>query len=460
MPDEIVLPARGWRPRGHQDSLWRYLKRGGKRAYAIWHRRAGKDDIALNHTACSIFERVGTYWHMLPEAAQARKAIWDAVDPHAHMRRIDMAFPVELRETTREQDMLIRFKNGSTWQVLGSDNYNSLVGSPPVGVVFSEWALAHPAAWAYLRPILKENGGWAVFITTPRGRNHAYDMFREHEHEEDWFVERLGADQTGALTADELEKERRDYIADFGIDVGEALYRQEYLCDWSAAVLGSYWGRELSDLERFGRIGEVPHEPLVPVYTAWDLGVGDSTAIWWFQVAGSEIRIIDFYQSHGVGLDHYAKVIRGKPWGMPAADFVPHDAKVREWGNKGRTRIEAMLEEKLSPRLVTDHKLQDGINAARRTLPHCWFDAERCAKGLEALRQYHADWDEKARTFRDMPKHDWTSHAADAFRYLAMCWREAKAAPPPPAKGKSLREMTWNDLMDAHRAQSGAGVRV
>lgn len=437
--------------------LWRYLENGGKRAIEIAHRRWGKDDVALHRAACAAFERVGTYWHMLPEAAQARKAIWDAVDPHQGKRRIDIAFPLETRETTKEQEMMIRFKNGSTWQVVGSDNYNSLVGSPPVGVVFSEWALAHPAAWAYLRPILLENGGWALFITTPRGRNHAFEMFTGAEGDPVWFADRSPASKTGRFQPIELDQERREYVSQFGEDVGDALFRQEYECDWSAATLGAYWGREMADAERLGRIGMVPYEPSLPVFTTWDLGIGDSTAIWWFQVAGQEIRVIDYYESHGVGLDHYAKVIKAKPYGMPAADFVPHDAKVRELGT-GRTRVETLAALGLRPRLVPAHKLQDGINAARKALARCWFDA-KCGKGLEALRQYHADWDEKTRSFRDQPKHDWTSHAADSFRYLAMSWREARPEPAAKPKGKTLREMTWNDLMEA-RKQEVEGTRV
>ena len=172
----ISLPN-NWQPRDYQRPAWDYLEKGGKLAYVIAHRRWGKDDIALHWTACAAFDRVGTYWHLLPQASQARKAVFEAINPHTGLRRIDEAFPRELRETTRENEMFIRFKNGSTWQVVGSDNYDSLVGSPPVGVVMSEWALAKPQAWAYLRPILKENGGWAAFITTPRGRNHCHRMF-------------------------------------------------------------------------------------------------------------------------------------------------------------------------------------------------------------------------------------------------------------------------------------------
>jgi hypothetical protein len=174
----IRLPHNNWRPRPYQQDLWKYLEKNGKRAVAIWHRRAGKDEVCLHWSAVAAHTRVGVYWHMLPEANQARKAVWDAVNPHSGLRRINEAFPRELRESTRETDMAIRFKSGSLWQLVGSDNYNSLVGSPPVGVVFSEFALADPSAWGYLRPILAENNGWALFITTPRGRNHASTFYR------------------------------------------------------------------------------------------------------------------------------------------------------------------------------------------------------------------------------------------------------------------------------------------
>src|SRR5215475_7704425 len=180
------LPAGGWQPRAYQRKLWDYLERGGKRAVAIWHRRAGKDEICLHWAAVAAHQRVGVYWHMLPEQAQARKAIWDAVNPWTGQRRINEAFPRELRESTRETDMAIRFRSGSLWELVGSDNYNSLVGSPPIGVVFSEYALADPSAWGYLRPILAENGGWSLFITTPRGRNHASTFYEAARADDTW----------------------------------------------------------------------------------------------------------------------------------------------------------------------------------------------------------------------------------------------------------------------------------
>ncbi len=431
---EIDLPAGGWEPRKYQRTLWSYLERGGrggKRAIAIWHRRAGKDELALHAAACSAMERPATYWHMLPEAAQARKAIWDALNPHTGRRRIDEAFPLELRETTREQEMFIRFKNGATWQVVGSDNFNSLVGSPPWGVVMSEYALANPAAYAYLSPILRENGGWFLAITTPRGKNHAHRMVANARTNRNWFAEVLPAGKTGVFTPDQLAEERADYRANFGEDMGDALFEQEYNCSFDAAIMGAYWAAELTVADREGRITRVPVEPSLQVHTAWDLGVGDATAIWFWQLAGREIRVVDYYASHSQGLEHYAAVIKEKGY-RPGDDWVPHDAKVRELGS-GRSRIETMLRAGLRPRLVPDHTLEDGINAARQTIPRCWFDGGRCLDGIEALKSYRRKWDEKNRRFSDTPLHDWASDPADAFRYLSMAWRELAVAKPTAA---------------------------
>ena len=444
---KVRLPHNGWTPRPHQRDLWNYLEDGGTRAVAIWHRRAGKDEVALHHMAVAAHQKIATYWHMLPEAAQARKAIWEAVNPGTGIRRIDEAFPQSLRAATREQEMFIRFKSGSTWQVVGSDNYNSLVGSPPHGVVFSEWALANPSAWGYISPIVRENGGWAMFITTPRGKNHAYSML-ETARREGWYHEVLSADKTGVFGADQLDEERRELVGIYGSDMGNALFEQEYMCSFEAAILGSYWGAEMAEAERAGRIGDVEVEPGLPVHTAWDLGVGDDTVIWFWQMVGREIRVVDYYAAHSQGLEHYAAIIREKGY-RPGDDFVPHDAKVRELGT-GRSRVETMVRAGLRPRLVADHKLDDGINAARQTIPRCWFDASRCAVGLEALKAYRRKWDEQKKTFSDGPLHDWASHSADGFRYLSMAWRElAGSVRPEPSRivsVGSLNSMRMNDL--------------
>ena len=432
----IRLPAGGWKPRDSQRKLWGFLERGGRRAVELAHRRWGKDEVALHRSAVVLHERVGNVWHCLPLFAQARKTIWTAVNPHTGIRRIDEAFPQELRALTNEQEMFIRFLNGSTWQVIGSDTYNHLVGASVNGVVFSEWALANPSAWAFIAPILAENDGWALFITTPRGRNHAkttYDMARGNPG---WFAEVSTVADTG-FPLEIVEAQREEYRSIYGTDAGDALIEQEYWCSFEAAILGSYWGKELVAAEREGRIRKVDADPNIPVDTVWDLGVGDSTSIWFFQMAGAEIHIVDFYEASGYGIEHYANIKREKRYNY-GVDYVPHDAKQRSFTSSGRDgkakqRIEVMIECGLRPVLVPDHKVIDGINAARQTLPRCWFDEGRCENGLEALRQYQAEWDDDKKVFRDRPLHNWASHAADSFRYLSIAWKQrapAKLAVP------------------------------
>ena len=233
----VTLPNE-WRPRHYQMPLWRYLENGGKRAIAIWHRRAGKDDLCLHWTAVSAMMKPGTYWHMLPEYAQARKAIWTAINPHTGKRRIDEAFPQAIRATTNEAEMFIRFKNGATWQVVGSDRYNTLVGSGVAGLVFSEWALAKPEAWGYLEPMVNESGGWALFITTPRGRNHAVSMYESALAKPGWHSELLTPRETLAFTEDQLETARQSSIELYGEDAGNAIFDQEYWCSFDVAVEG------------------------------------------------------------------------------------------------------------------------------------------------------------------------------------------------------------------------------
>ena len=362
-------------------------------------------------------QRVGVYWHMLPQADQARKAIWDAVNPDTSKRRIDEAFPREIRDSTRETDMFIRFRNGSSWQVVGSDNFNSLVGSPPIGVVFSEWSLADPQAWAYLRPILLENNGWALFIFTPRGRNHAHKTLLTAQSEPGWFGEVLTVEQTKRFTAEQLEAERRELVAQYGQEFGEAAFQQEYYCSFDAAIVGAYYARLISTAEAEKRVTAVPWEPGVLVHTAWDLGIGDSTAIWFCQQVGREVRLIDYYEASGVGLDHYVKILREKPY-VYGEHVLPHDAEAKELGT-GKTRTEMLRSLGIKGRVIPQQSVDDGINAVRMLLPRCWFDKTRCERGLEALRQYRCDFDDRLKTFRPRPLHDWTSHAADAFRYLA-----------------------------------------
>ena len=439
------LPYKGWRPRAKQMDAWRYMERGGLHAELIWHRRFGKDEVCLHRAAVAAFERPATYWHMLPMANQARKAIWTAINPHSGIRRIDEVFPRELRETTLENDMMIKFKNGSTWQVVGSDNYNSLVGSPPAGVVYSEWALANPAARAYLRPILKENKGWQLFITTPRGKNHAYQTFTAAQSNPDAFTQKLSVVDTGVFSSAEIAAERKLYMDDFGDDAGDALFRQEYLCDWDAATLGAYYGHEMSAALVQGRITDVEYDPSLKVHTAWDLGWSDDLAIWFFQVHLGEIRLLRYYGTNHETPEETAAYLHGLGYSY-GDHWMPHDARPKTYASGGRSVIEQFFAMGIRGRIVPSLSIQDGIQASRKALPNCWFDETLCADGIGALREYHRAYDAERKIFSQKPvdKH-WSKHGADAFRMLAIAYREMRPE-PKPAPPRFLNELTANEV--------------
>lgn len=228
---EILLPNR-WDPRPYQLKAWEYMMDGGRYAVLAWHRRAGKDDFSLSYTSVSAIRDVGMYWHCLPEYGQGRKAIWDAVDAHSKERRITRAFPREiLSSDPRDKDMFIRFKGGSSWQVAGSDSYNKLVGAGTRGLVFSEFALADPSAWDYMQPMIEESGGWAMFISTVRGRNHFYQLGEYAKKDPEWFYQCLTVDDTGVFTQSQLDKILAQLKTRWGDDLGEAIFRQEYYND-------------------------------------------------------------------------------------------------------------------------------------------------------------------------------------------------------------------------------------
>lgn len=403
------------------------MEAGGKLAYLVWHRRSGKDEIALNRQAVAAHQRIGTYWHMLPQAAQARKAIWDAIDETTGKRRIDQAFPKEIREATRENEMFIKFKCGSTWQVLGSDNYDAFVGSPPVGITFSEWALAKPQAWAYVRPILANNNGWASFITTPRGRNHAARMYDSLKNDKDAFVQRLTAEDTKVFSSEQLDKELRGYVSDYGDTQGRALFDQEYMCSFDSALLGAIFAKELQRARDFGRIGVTPYVPSKLVNTAWDIGYGDNTAIWFWQNISGEVRLIDYYETNNEPYTHYLAHLKSKGYNYDTA-WLPHDADA---GNSaalasGKTIAQLVRDNGFRVQIAPKLSLEEGINAARLLLQRAYFDEKRCAPGIEALQNYRWDFNERLGENKSKPVHDWASHGSDAFRYLAVSLRDEK----------------------------------
>lgn len=417
---KIQLPNQ-WTAKPHQRGFFRYMEGGGKRYVGVWHRRAGKDTSALNWTAEAAMQRVGTYWHMLPTLAQARKAVWDGINS-ASQRVIDQVWPKVLRGKVRNDEMKMELVNGSIWQCVGSDNYNSLVGTNPVGVVFSEWSLTDPRAWDYVRPILAENGGWAVFIYTPRWKNHGWDILEVAKQNEDWRWEVLDVETTGIVSRTTIEQERRSGMS-------EEMVRQEYYCSFEAPNTGSYYGRLIEELQREGQIGRVPYEPSLGVHTWWDLGMDDCTSIWFTQSMGFEHRVIDYYENSGEPLAHYAKELAAKPY-VYAGHHLPHDVEVRELGT-GRSRKEVLNNLGMAVQVVPKLELGDGIEAVRTLLPNCWFDAEKCAYGLKALASYHRKFDEVRRAFATHPEHDWSSHAADAFRYFAVGANALRSHPYP-----------------------------
>lgn len=448
---EISLPAHDWMPRDDQRPVWDYLERGGLRVDLVAHRRWGKDEVSLNWAAAASHQRVGNYWHMLPEQQQAKKAIWDAVDPGSGMRRIDKAFPKALRARTVEDEMMITFKNGSTWQVIGSDAYDRLVGTTPIGVVFSEWSLSKPAAWAYVRPILLQNKGWAVFIWTPRGKNHATRAYEVHAKDPKWYTQKIDARHSPVFTEEELAGELADYIAEAGsAEEGEARFDQEYMVSFDAPVPGAYYGVQMRSaragtimrldaitgkplidpitmrlcpsMQGTPRVGYFPFIKGYPVETAWDLGMDDYTAIWFFQRVGRRIRIIDYYETSGQGFDAIKQEAFDDPdrsYYRYFAHHLPHDVAVRELGAGGRSRKQSLEELGISPiRVGTKHNLDEGVAAVRKIFQSVDWNEERASVGIEHVTAYAKKFNAALGMFTG-EDHNEHSHAADALREIA-----------------------------------------
>jgi phage terminase large subunit len=421
---EISIPN-NWAPRPHQIDFFRAMDNGIKRACLVWHRRAGKDSTSLNFTAKEMFKRKGNYWHLFPKQTQARKAIWNGINSDGQSI-LDQVFPEAVRARTSSQEMMIELKNGSTWQLAGSDNYDSLVGANPVGVVFSEWSLCDPNAWAYIRPMLAENGGWAVFIYTPRGKNHGFTLYNMAKKADEWFCQNLTvndtkrADGSPVISPEAIETERAE-----GME--EALIQQEFFGSFEAQIPGAYFADQLQQAKDQNRVGRIPIEPSLQVHTAWDLGISDSMSIWFFQAMGKEIRLVDYYESNGKGMEHYIQHLtqwadrNGVIYGQHLA---PHDIEVREL-TSGRSRKDVARDMGITFRTVQRPRTKiEGIQAIRRMFPRFWIDDERAEQGYACIASYHREWDEKHQRFRDQPVHDWASHGADALQTLALGWRD------------------------------------
>lgn len=450
---KVRLPNR-WKPRDYQMPAWTYLENGGLHCELVWHRRAGKDEICLHRTACAAFERTAGYWHMLPEYSQARKAIWDAVNPHTGKKRIDEAFPHELRKSTRNQEMMIEFKNNSTWQVVGSDSFNSLVGSTPAGIVYSEWPLANPNARAYLRPILAENKGWQLFIGTPRGRNHAYTTLRAAEKTAGSFAQILDATETGVFSAQQLAIELAAYIAEFGEDYGRSKFEQEYMCSFEAANLGAILARAIGIAEKNGRVTDQVEfdQDGQPFEIFSDLGRRDTAVFDFWQAKMGGYSIFDHDSGWGIDaeewcarLDERIKQYKRRTGKALGRIWLPHDARAKTFSAK-RSAIEIFIDYFGAEHIAVtpNGKISDRVNAARVMSSRCEWHATRCLKSLDGLRGWSYEYDEEKKMFSSDPIHDWASHYGDSYSYgcLVMQLAEPPKQPPEDMRGITVGQQT------------------
>ena len=392
-----------------RDQIRAFHNRKERFAIIVAHRRFGKTVAAINDLIRSCFEidrpnvRVA---YIAPYLSQAKAVAWDYA----------LEFTRDIPEIkVNHSELRIDFLNGARFRLFGADNYNAMRGLYFDAVVLDEMADFPASAWSnVIRPALADRRGSATFISTPKGKNEFWELWHEAQDDPNWFTAMLKASDTSILDQEELDEARRT--------MGDDRYEQEFECSFEAAIQGAFYAKEMKEATENGRITRVPYDRAASVITAWDLGIGDSTAIWFAQFVGQEIRIIDYYENSGVGLDHYAKVLLDKEYHYEQ-HILPHDVQVKELGT-GKSRLETLdalgiRNIEIAPKLA----VEDGIQAARTMIPKCWFDADNCTRGIEALRQYRRDFDEKLKTWRGRPLHDWTSHGADAFRYLAVGYR-------------------------------------
>lgn len=397
-----------------------YHDRQERWACIVAHRRAGKTVACINDAIRRAFEcpqpnpRIA---YLAPFYAQAKDIAWN------YLRQFTAPIPgVETNETELRVDL----PNGARIRLYGADNYDRLRGIYLDGVILDEYAQMDPRAWTeVIRPALSDRQGWATFIGTPRGHNSFWEVWERARADDDWMALMLKASETGLLPASELADARKTMTRDE--------YEQEYECSFEAAIKGAYYATELARARSEGRITHVPIDRYVPVMTSWDLGYTDSSSIWFFQAAGNEVHVIDYYEADSRPLAHYADVLRQKQaeWGEGIRygdHYLPHDVQAHEL-TVGRSRVQTLRDLGIEPIVVPQHNVNDGINSVRRLFDRFWFDAERCHRGLEALALYRRDFDEKTKMFKDRPLHDWASHGADALRCFAAGWYGNSARP-------------------------------
>lgn len=413
----ITLPY-GFTPRPYQINVLKALDDGVRNVCWVVHRRGGKDTTMWNYMVKRAYLEPGTYYYFLPSFAQAKRVIWDGMtnDGKRMLDFIPKAI-IDGNPNNTEMKVWINGARGqSLIQLIGADSYDAIMGTNPRGVVFSEWSLMDPMAYDFIKPILAANRGWCAFIYTPRGKNHGWELAEvARKNPDEWFFEALTVRDTNVLTEAQIDEERRKGMPD-------DLIQQEFYCNFNRGQEGTYYGRQVDDLRQKNRIGSVPYDPAIPVRTYWDLGIGDSTAIWFAQFVHKEIHLINYYENSGEGLSHYARILddyRRETGCVYDLHVAPHDIQAREL-TTGKSRLETARRLGLSFRVAPKLSLESGIEGVRMILSRCWFDEKRCEQGIKCLENYRKTYNEKFRVYGDKPFHDYTSHGADAFRMLAI----------------------------------------
>jgi len=401
-----------------RDYFLPYHEREKRWSCIVAHRRAGKTVATvfdLLTCALATKKQNARYAYIAPYYSQAKAIAWD------YLKR----FGAPIAERILESELAVDLPNGSRVRLFGADNPDALRGIYLDGVVLDEYGDQRPTVWGeIIRPLLTDRRGWATFIGTPKGKNHFYDIREQARSSEEWQYLELKASETGSLAEGELADARKTMT--------EAQYQQEFECAFDVPALGAIYAKEYQRARDDKRFSRVPRDPMLEVSTFWDLGIGDSTAIWFAQVSRSEIRLIDYYEANAQPLDHYVQVLKAKPYTY-STHWLPHDAQAKQL-TSGKSSMEILTALGLPARITPKLSLEEGINAARMVWPRCWFDEDKTKRGLECLQNYRRELNEKIGEFRPTPVHDWASHGADAFRYLAVAIDRSSANKMAPIK--------------------------
>lgn len=412
---ETRLKLDKFHPREYQKPLFdAVINKGYRRVLCIWPRRAGKDQCAFQIAIRKAIEEVQTIFYIFPTFNSGRRILWQAIDNNG-FRVLDYC-PLELADRN-EQMMQLRFRNGSILQVMGSNDYNNMVGTNCRLAIFSEYSLQDPRAYQFVRPILTANQGTAIFLSTPRGRNHLYDLYQIAIHSKDWYVSKLTVDDTQHVTVADIRKE-----VELG-ELSEGMVSQEWYTSFDEGQDGYFYSSIIDKMRLDGRIGKVPWEPGFKVHTAWDLGINDPTCIVFFSVVGTVVHVIDYYSASNRSIDHFVNYVLNKPYTY-GKHFPPHDIMVREQGS-GMTRREMYKQLGINFSEVYKSDLLDGIEMVKSSLARIWIDETKCKELLKNLQSYRQEYDQVRKLYKQIPKHDEHSHGADAFRYMCMALKKA-----------------------------------